>query len=546
MDQIALRDQVDRIVGGWTFAQKAQLRSLLRILGDHYESQNALQPARVIRELWPDDESRESKDLAAAMYRLRHALAEYYGGEGASDTILISLPRRAGEAAGDRGRQWIIADLREAPNAAVAVCDEPCAELREVRFVDSQATPTRSPAISAGQKDSFRPLPSIRWLITAISGVMVLLIPLPYLLHEGRLDPQRKTARSLATADGVRHVPVPNAEQLYLRGRYYWNLRTADGLAKAVDFYTQAIVSDPSYADAYAGLAESYDLLPQFGHADFEGSMKKAEYAADRAIALNPNLADAYAAKAFALFYGDWDIAGSDAEFLRALVLDTNSARTHHWYASTLHDRMEKTACLQQISDALRLDPTSAAIATDDAFFQADFGDVDTGVKVLQEIERTQPSLATPPDFLRAIDFATGDFLDYIAQTRRYAEITHDPDDIALADAVARGWAHAGKAGLVEERANALRAAFDHRHESGFKLGETLVLLGRKKEALNYFRAALSRDDLGILFMLQLPWAQKLATDPGYAAFFAQVRKRVHRGNLPPGTDVLVEFGLPW
>jgi tetratricopeptide (TPR) repeat protein len=323
-------------------------------------------------------------------------------------------------------------------------------------------------------------------------------------------------------------------------------LHGSDGLAKAIDFYTQAIVKDPQYAEAYAGLAESFDLLPQFGRAELGESLRKAEEAADRAIALNPNLADAHAAKAFALFYGDWDVAGSDAEFRLALALDPNSTRTHHWYASTLHDRMEKDASLRQIEEALRLDPSSAAIATDDAFFRADFGDLDSGVKALQEIELTQPTLATPPDFLRAIDFARGDFPDYIAETRRYAVITQNRDDMTLADAVARGWARAGKSGLVEERARALKAAFDHGHEKGFKLGGTLLLLGRKQEALTFFRAALSHHDLGVTFMLGMPWAQQLATDPGYAALFAQIRQRVHMGSVPPGHDPPVEFGLPW
>ncbi len=199
------------------------------------------------------------------------------------------------------------------------------------------------------------------------------------------------------------HTPAPDVEQLYLKGRYYWNLRTADGLDKAIDLYMQAIVKDPAYAEAYAGLAEAYDLLPQFGRAELANSLTKAENAADRAIALNPKLADAHAAKAFALFYGDWDVAGSDAEFQRALALDPNSSTTHHWYASTLHDRSEASASLHQIDEALHLDPTSAAIATDAAFFQADFGNLEAGMKALKEIERTQPTLATPPDFLRAI-----------------------------------------------------------------------------------------------------------------------------------------------
>lgn len=347
-------------------------------------------------------------------------------------------------------------------------------------------------------------------------------------------------------SSSLAHTPPPEAEELYFRGRYYWNLRTADSLDNALDFYTQAIVKDPQYAEAYSGLAETYDLLPQFGRAELASSLAKAEDAANRAIALNPNLADAHAAKAFALYYGDWDIADSDAEFQRALALDPRSARTHHWYASTLHDRNEKFASLRQIDEAIHLDPTSASIATDAAFFQADFGNMEAGIKSLKEIEQTQPTLATPPDFLGAIYFATGNFPGYIAQTRRYAEIRHNPDQIALADAVARGWARDGKRGLLEERARASKVAFDHGSERGFGLGETLLLLGRKQEALTYFEADLSHHDLGVMLMPQLPWAASLESDPGYAAFFAEVRQRVHTGHNAFGKDIPVSKGLPW
>jgi tetratricopeptide (TPR) repeat protein len=154
----------------------------------------------------------------------------------------------------------------------------------------------------------------------------------------------------IRTSSGrLRHVPAPGAEEFYLRGRYLWNQRTADSLSKAIDAYTQAIVKDPSYAEAYAGLAESYDLLPEFAYTDLTEAFSRARDAADKAIELNPNLAAAHRAKAFALFFGDWDIPGSDAEFQRALALDPNSAETHHWYASTLFNRLEGAECLRQI-----------------------------------------------------------------------------------------------------------------------------------------------------------------------------------------------------
>lgn len=328
------------------------------------------------------------------------------------------------------------------------------------------------------------------------------------------------------------HVPAPGAEDLFLRGRYYWNLRTADGLARSIDVYTQAIVTDPSYAEAYAGLAESYDLLPQFGQGDLVESLRKAEHAADRAIELNPNLASAHTAKAFALYYLDWDVADSDAEFRKALALDPNSAQAHQWYASTLQCRSEGAEAVRQIDEAVRLDPTSPAIAADAALFHADFVDFKSGVKALREIEQTQPFLASPAQFLRELDFAAGDFPAYAEDLRRFAAITKAPDDVALAKAVERGWARGGRTGLLEARADALKVAFDHGTETGFVLGETLLMLGRREEALLYFRASVDRHAPQLIAIRDYPWAKKLSGDPAYAALFAQISRRVREA--PP------------
>lgn len=354
-----------------------------------------------------------------------------------------------------------------------------------------------------------------------------------------------RTFTHLDTLNGKPHIPAPGAVDLFIRGRYYWNLRTADGLAKAIDSYTQAIVADPSYAEAYAGLAESYDLLPQFGRGDLGDSLRKAENAADRAIELNPNLASAHTAKAFALYYWDWDIAGSDAEFKRALTLDPNSAQAHQWYASTLQCRSQGAETLRQIDEAVQLDPTSPAIAADAALFQADFGDFRSGVKALREIEQTQPSLASPALFLRELEFDTGDFPAYIEDARRYAAITQAPDDVALAKAIERGWARGGRTGLLEARAEALKAAFDHGTETGFLLGENLLLLNRRQEALFYFRASLDRHAIQLMAITDYPWAKKLSGDPGYAALFTQISHKVREAAPSQPEQAQVDFQLP-
>jgi tetratricopeptide (TPR) repeat protein len=426
---------------------------------------------------------------------------------------------------------------------------EASAKRRQTGDGDTESFPVESPetmrrALAPPSATALRDKLSVfrRWPIwVTISAFTLLAIAAAQVIRSGRYTIQAGSRSVSTSAGALRHAPATDAEYLYLRGRYFWNLRSSDGLARALDAYTQAIVKDPSYAEAYAGLAETYDLLPQFGQADLGDSFTKAKMAADHALAINPNLASAHTAKAFAIFFWDWDIAGSDAEFKRALVLDPNSAQTHQWFASTLHARLEGPECLKEIDEALRLSPTSAAIATDAALFHASFSDFDAGVRSLKEMEQTQPTLALPAQLLEDLDFRVGNNSAYVADARRYASITRRGDDLALADAIERGWTRARTTGLLEARARVLKAAFDHGTESGFLLGETLIVLGRQKEALPYFRASLNKHYIRLITMEQCPWAKELSRDPGYAALFKQVRERLH-GNYPAHPPVAPVF----
>lgn len=384
------------------------------------------------------------------------------------------------------------------------------------------------------------------WPVRVVaSGAILFVATAGLLTYKYRYSELHKLAPVHALPSVVQHVPAADAEDLYLQGRYYWNLRTADSLTKAIDDYTGAIVKDPSYAEAYAGLAESYDLLPQFAQVDPATAFVRAEAAADRAIQLQPDLAAAHRAKAFALFFWDWDIPGSDGEFQQALALDPNSAETHHWYASTLLNRLEGGECLKQIDEALRLSPSSAAIATDNAFMHEEFGpDSGASMKRLLDLEQTQPTLLTPSYFLAAIDFARGDYPAYIEQLHRTASISRQPDDIAIANAATRGWTQDGKAGLWKEIVQVQKKAFQRGTESGYRVGQTYLLLGRPQEALPFFKASFSQHFILLITMEQCAWSRKLPADSEYAALFTQIRQQMHGGGpahpstLPDSLDL--------
>ncbi len=159
----------------------------------------------------------------------------------------------------------------------------------------------------------------------------------------------------------------PQARDAYLRGRYLWNARTPAAITNSIRYYTGAIRDDPNYADAYAALAEAYVLLGVYGAPNPADDLWKAQYAAERALDLDSSLGEAHTALGAVKIERDWDWAGGEKEYRKALELAPADATTHHWYSLHL-SRMGKTQEAEaEIQRAIALDPLSLMINTDAA-----------------------------------------------------------------------------------------------------------------------------------------------------------------------------------
>src|SRR6185295_7183782 len=125
------------------------------------------------------------------------------------------------------------------------------------------------------------------------------------------------------------------AYEQYLRGRYFWSLRTPDGFRKALDYFQRAIEQDPNFAPAYAGLADTYALLGSMPYAVMPTSeaSSRAKAAASHALTIDPTLAEAQVSLAFVTYSFDWDWAEGERGFRRALDLDPNYVPAHYWYS---------------------------------------------------------------------------------------------------------------------------------------------------------------------------------------------------------------------
>lgn len=352
--------------------------------------------------------------------------------------------------------------------------------------------------------------------------------------------PHRKSAPGglpvvRAASGNAPHAPDPRAEEFYLQGRYQRSLRTADSLAKSVDDFTEAIILDPAYAQAYGALAESYDLLPEFGRVDRSEAYARAKVAADKAITLDPTQAAGHRAKAFALFYGDWDVPGSDAQFRRAIALDPAAPETHHWYATTLFSRLEKARAFEEIGLALRLNPTSPAIIADSAFIHALLGDNrEPNIKTLRNLAETQPNLVSSSRYLAELDLDDGNYDAYIADLRRIAAISRDKNDLALASAAEHGWSAGGAAGLLDAVRHVQQAAFERGAGSGNTLGRLYLRLGQPEKALYYFKAALERSDIGLMTLPACACLANVRENPDYISLLRQVHVRMYRTGAAP------------
>ena len=144
---------------------------------------------------------------------------------------------------------------------------------------------------------------------------------------------QAKLTGSEERAIAARPTENPEAYQLYLKGRFFWNKRTAVDLRKSIDYFQQAIEKDPNYALAYAGLAQAWLLLPGYSGGAPKDCFPQAEAAAKKALSLDDDSADALTALASVKAEYNYDFAGALTEYERAIQLHPNDATAHHWFA---------------------------------------------------------------------------------------------------------------------------------------------------------------------------------------------------------------------
>jgi TolB-like protein/DNA-binding winged helix-turn-helix (wHTH) protein/Flp pilus assembly protein TadD len=205
------------------------------------------------------------------------------------------------------------------------------------------------------------------------------------------------TPREQAALDSGKPVN-PDAYEEYLKGRYFWNKRTADGLQKAKDHFNQAIAIDSGFAAPYSGLADAYALLGDWQYAVMttKEALPKAKAAAQRALQLDDSLSEAHISLAFCLEGYDWNWAAADKEFRRGIELNPGYATGHHWYAWHLSLMGRNNEAIAEMKKAESLDPLSLIINADLAELLLIAHDTD------ESIEQSRKTIDMDPNFALA------------------------------------------------------------------------------------------------------------------------------------------------
>ena len=215
------------------------------------------------------------------------------------------------------------------------------------------------------------------------------------------------------------------AHDLYLQGRFEWNQRTPESLNRALDDFTQAIVHDPNDAHAYAGLADSYEMLYIYGNRQDDDARDKALAAARKAVQLDSSLSEAHRALGYAIWRAG-NVSEAERELHLAIQLDPKDPLSHLWLSNILggHDEQE---CLAEINRAQELDPASASILAIKGDRLYWMGSRDEGVALLKAAERSEPKLAIAHWYLAAIAYHAKDYPTYLKESAAAAQLRNDP-----------------------------------------------------------------------------------------------------------------------
>ena len=331
---------------------------------------------------------------------------------------------------------------------------------------------------------------------------------------------QAKLTSSEKTA--IAQQPTSNTEayELYLKGRFFWNKRTADDLRKSIEYFNQAIQKDPDYALAFAGLADSYLLLPTYGSASTQEVVPQARAALKKALELDDSLAEAHASSGL-LDLNEVQLQPAIAELERAVELKPNYATAHHWLMYCHLALGNFDSAIAEGKRALELDPLSLIINADLAwaYFCARWFD---------EAERqARKTLEIDPNFFR-VHYYLGEVLQFkgrlaeaIPEYQKAFDLNGDPYSLGM---LGQAFAYNGQKDAAEKVLARLNEQAKSRYVAPYAFVLVYLGLGEKERALDELERAYQRGETNYLFRIRVdPLLDPLRGDERFEALAERI-----------------------
>jgi TolB-like protein/DNA-binding winged helix-turn-helix (wHTH) protein/Flp pilus assembly protein TadD len=319
-------------------------------------------------------------------------------------------------------------------------------------------------------------------------------------------------------------VVDPEAYESYLKGRYFWNKRTADGLKVALAYFKQAIEEDPKYARAYSGLADTYALLGDWQYAVMtpKEAFPEAKAAAIKALELDSTLGEAHNSLAFVLDGFDWDLDAGGKEFRRAIELNPGYATAHHWYAWHLSLLGRFDDAIAEMRKAESLDPLSLIINADLAELLGLAHSYDDSIRQSLKTIEMDPNFALAHNQLAQAYLQKHMYDEAVAELQKAVKLSgNSPTCIAN---LARAYVASGKRAEAVTLLNTLIKRSTTGYSNASEIAMIYASLGDTDQAMNWLDKSFEdRFNPGVLLR---PGFDPLRSDPRFQSL-------VHRVGLP-------------
>jgi TolB-like protein/DNA-binding winged helix-turn-helix (wHTH) protein/Tfp pilus assembly protein PilF len=315
----------------------------------------------------------------------------------------------------------------------------------------------------------------------------------------------------------------PAAQESYLKGRYFWNLRTPEGIERAIQYFEAALRQEPGNAQAMAGLADAYNLLPRYGPASTRAALLRAKEYALSALEIDPESAEAHAALAKVRHSLDWNWAGSEESFRRAIALSPGYATGHHWYSIYLLTVGRVDQGVREALRARELDPLSRVINLHLAWSYFLAGRTDEALSQVQRTLEIAPRYGNAYGLLGWIHLRRGAPDDARLALRRAVELDGEQSEYMAALAVVE--ARSGRPAEARRTLASLSSVTADPDASAQPLVWIRMALGDHDEALRLAaRDVENRSVCFYLFHLRLhPFFEPLRADPRLKSLFETV-----------------------